>query len=114
MATVLQFADGSVGTVNYFSSGSKSYPKETLEILGDGRVLRMENSRATCSYGFAGFKKDIGDRHAFEILMQRHAHGEYANCATRRFSRVGLRGDRFCQLKFFDQGSIKYIASVYI
>lgn len=46
--------------------------------------------------------------------MQRHAHGEYANCATRRFSHVQLRDDRFCQLKFFDQGSIQYIATVYI
>jgi hypothetical protein len=46
--------------------------------------------------------------------MQRHAHGEYADCATRRFSHVQFRDDRFCQLKFFNPESIKYIASVYI
>ena len=57
MAIVLQFADGSVGTVNYFSSGSKSFPKETVEMLSNGRVLRMEDSRVTRGYGFAGFKK---------------------------------------------------------
>jgi predicted dehydrogenase len=57
MAIILQFADGSVGTVNYFSNGSKSYPKETLEVFSEGRVLRMENFRVTRGYGFAGFKK---------------------------------------------------------
>ncbi|HYW79556.1 MAG TPA: bi-domain-containing oxidoreductase, partial [Thermoguttaceae bacterium] len=57
--TVIQlaFADGSIGTVNYFSNGSKSYPKETLEVFSDGRVLRMENFRQTVGYGFDRFKK---------------------------------------------------------
>ena len=57
MSIVLGFADGSVGTVNYFSNGSKSYPKETLEIFSDERVLRMENFRVTKGYGFKGFKR---------------------------------------------------------
>ena len=57
MAIVLGFADGSVGTVNYFSNGSKSYPKESLEVFSDGRVLRMENFRQTLGHGFKGFKK---------------------------------------------------------
>ncbi len=57
MAIVMSFADGSVGTVNYFSNGPKSYPKETLEVFTDGRVLRMENFRQTLGYGFKGFSK---------------------------------------------------------
>jgi predicted dehydrogenase/threonine dehydrogenase-like Zn-dependent dehydrogenase len=57
MAMVLRFEDGSLGTVNYFSNGSSSYPKETLEVFSDGRVLRMENFRVTRGYGFSGFKK---------------------------------------------------------
>jgi len=56
MAILLEFADGSVGTVNYFSNGSKIYPKETLEVFSDGRVLRMENFRTTRGYGFSGFR----------------------------------------------------------
>lgn len=47
MAIALRFEDGSVGTVNYFGNGSKQYPKETLEIFSDGRVLRMNNFRKT-------------------------------------------------------------------
>ena len=56
MSILLQFADGSVGTVHYFANGAKSYPKETLEIFGDGRVIRMENFRVTTGYGFKGFR----------------------------------------------------------
>jgi len=57
MSIVLSFADGSVGTVNYFANGSKSYPKEMLEIYSEGRVLRLENFRKTVGYGFRNFKK---------------------------------------------------------
>ena len=67
MSIVLGFADGSVGTVNYFSNGSKSYPKETLEIFSDERVLKMENFRLTKGYGFAGFKR-------FRTLRQDKGH----------------------------------------
>lgn len=56
MSILLKFADGSVGTVHYFANGSTSYPKETLEIFGDGRVIRMENFRVTTGYGFKGFR----------------------------------------------------------
>lgn len=57
VAIILSFADGSVGTVNYFANGAKSYPKEILEIFNEGRVLRMENFRVTRGYGFKGFRK---------------------------------------------------------
>jgi len=57
MSIVLGLADGSIGTVNYFGNGSRSYPKELLEVFSDGRVLRMENFRVTRGYGFRGFSK---------------------------------------------------------
>ena len=56
MSILLSFADGSVGTVHYFANGAKSYPKETLEVFGDGRVIRIENFRITTGYGFKGFR----------------------------------------------------------
>jgi predicted dehydrogenase len=68
MSILLSFADGSVGTVNYFSNGSKSYPKEMLEIFSDGRVLRMENFRTTRGYGFKRFGK-------FRTSRQDKGHG---------------------------------------
>lgn len=57
MAILLQFADGSIGSINYFSNGSSNYPKETLEVFSDRRVIRMENFRITRGYGFSGFRK---------------------------------------------------------
>jgi predicted dehydrogenase len=82
MSILLGFADGSVGTVHYFANGSKSYPKETLEIFGDGRVIRMENFRVTTGYGFKGFRtfrtwrQDKG--HRAEIAAFIKAVGENA------------------------------------
>lgn len=55
MSISLTFGDGSIGTIHYFANGSKSYPKETLEIFNDGRVIRMENYRVTRGYGFKNF-----------------------------------------------------------
>jgi predicted dehydrogenase/D-arabinose 1-dehydrogenase-like Zn-dependent alcohol dehydrogenase len=57
MSILLGFRDGSVGTVHYFANGSRRFPKETLEVFSDGRVLRMENFKRTLGYGFKGFKK---------------------------------------------------------
>jgi len=57
MAIMLGFADGSMGTLNYFANGSKSYPKETLEVFSDGRVLKLENFRVTSGFGFRNFRK---------------------------------------------------------
>ncbi len=56
LAMVLAFADGSVGTVNYFANGAKAYPKESLEVFSDGRVLRLSNFQRLDGYGFKGFK----------------------------------------------------------
>ncbi|MDD4891576.1 MAG: Gfo/Idh/MocA family oxidoreductase, partial [Phycisphaerae bacterium] len=81
MSITLSFEDGSVGTVNYFANGSKSYPKELLEVFSDGRVVRMDNFRRTTGYGFRGFKKlkswrqDKGHAAEFAAFIERAATG---------------------------------------
>jgi predicted dehydrogenase/threonine dehydrogenase-like Zn-dependent dehydrogenase len=46
--STLRFANGSVGTVSYLTGGSARFPKETLDITGDGRNGRLDNfSRVT-------------------------------------------------------------------
>lgn len=81
MSIALGFDDGSVGTVNYFANGSKSYPKETLEVFSEGRVLRLENFRVLTGYGFRGFKKlktwrqDKGHEAEFRAFIGRAAEG---------------------------------------
>ena len=81
MSILLTFADGSVGTVHYFANGARSYPKETLEVFGGGRVLRMENFRVTTGHGFKGFgsfrtwRQDKGHRAEIAAFVEAVAAG---------------------------------------
>jgi len=96
VSIVLGLADGSVGTVNYFSNGPRSYPKETLEVFSDGRALKLENFRTTKGYGFQGFsglktpRQDKG--HAAEIaaFVERVAVGGEPLMAFDRLRNVAL------------------------
>jgi predicted dehydrogenase/threonine dehydrogenase-like Zn-dependent dehydrogenase len=54
---VLRFADGSMGTIVYLSDGSKSFPKERLEVFAQGRVLQLDNFRRLTGFGWPGFSK---------------------------------------------------------
>ena len=53
----LSFADGSIGTVHYFANGSKSFPKERLEVFASGGVLQLDNFRKLTGYGWSRFSK---------------------------------------------------------
>ena len=67
----LGFADGSIGTVHYFTNGSKSFPKERLEVFASGRVLQLDNYRRLKGFGWPGFNK---------MKLWRQDKGQYA-CA---------------------------------
>lgn len=41
----LSFADGSTGTVSYATQGSAKFPKETFDVLADGKGARLDNFR---------------------------------------------------------------------
>nr|VFJ44785.1 MAG: Predicted dehydrogenase [Candidatus Kentron sp. FM]VFJ52149.1 MAG: Predicted dehydrogenase [Candidatus Kentron sp. FM]VFK07630.1 MAG: Predicted dehydrogenase [Candidatus Kentron sp. FM] len=53
----LAFADGSIGAIQYFANGSRSFPKERLEVFAAGRVLRLDNFRRLTGYGWPGFRR---------------------------------------------------------
>ncbi|MDM7852521.1 bi-domain-containing oxidoreductase [Pseudochrobactrum kiredjianiae] len=53
----LTFVDGSIGTVHYFANGSKSFPKERLEVFSNGRILQLDNFRRLRGFGWPGFNK---------------------------------------------------------
>ncbi|BFU91063.1 MAG: oxidoreductase [Nitrospira sp.] len=57
VTATLSFADGSIGTVHYFSNGHKSFPKERLEVFCGGKVLQLDNFRKLRGYGWSGFRK---------------------------------------------------------
>jgi hypothetical protein len=81
MCIQLGFADGSAGTVNYFANGSKSYPKEVLEVFSQGRIARLENFRVTTGYGFKGlgrfktWRQDKGHRQEIASFVERVTGG---------------------------------------
>ncbi|MCH7813289.1 MAG: bi-domain-containing oxidoreductase [Planctomycetes bacterium] len=82
MSITLSFADGSLGTLHYLGNGHKSYPKETLEVFCDGKVLRLENFRVLRGYGWSGFSKlklgrqDKGHQAEVQSLLRAIAGGE--------------------------------------
>ena len=57
VAVTLKFEDGSIGTIHYLANGSKSFPKERLEVFVAGRVLQLDNFRRLTGFGWPGFSK---------------------------------------------------------
>lgn len=73
---LLKYENGSTGVINYFANGSKSYPKERIEVYSQERVGVIENFRKTTGFGFKGFSKlstslDKGHKNQFIQLIQR-------------------------------------------
>jgi predicted dehydrogenase/threonine dehydrogenase-like Zn-dependent dehydrogenase len=52
-----EFEDGSIGTVHYWANGTKSFPKERLEVFVGGGVLQLDNFRVLRGFGWPGFKR---------------------------------------------------------
>ena len=51
MVINLKFEDGSIGTINYFANGSKTYPKERVEVFNEGKILVIDNFKSLIGYG---------------------------------------------------------------
>ena len=47
----LEFADGSIASIQYLANGNKSYPKERFELFFDGNILSLENYRRIRGWG---------------------------------------------------------------
>jgi predicted dehydrogenase/threonine dehydrogenase-like Zn-dependent dehydrogenase len=72
----LNFADGSVGIIQYLTTGSKRFPKERLEVFCAGRVLQLDNFRRLTGFGWPGFstarswRQDKGQRGCAAAFVQ--------------------------------------------
>ena len=55
----LKYENGSIGVINYFSNGNKTYPKERIEIFQDGKNILIENFRKISFYGYNMRSKKI-------------------------------------------------------
>lgn len=81
MSILLDFADGSIGTVHYLANGSKQFPKERVELFSQGRVLVLDNYRSLKGYGWRGFRRkwlwrqDKGHRAEVSAFIERISEG---------------------------------------
>lgn len=81
MTILVQFADGSIGTVHYFANGSKRFPKERVEVFSEGRVLVLDNFKSVQGYGWPHFKRqrlmrqDKGHKAEVAAFIQRVMQG---------------------------------------
>ncbi len=57
VTVILEFADGSVGTIHYLANGHKGFAKERLEVFCAGRVLQLDNFRVLRGWGWKGFTR---------------------------------------------------------
>ena len=67
---LLKYENGSIGVINYYSNGHKSYPKERIEVYQSGNNLVIHNFKKIEFHGFRfkNFKKyqDKGHHNQFE------------------------------------------------
>lgn len=93
----LSFADGSIGTIHYFSSGSKAVPKERCEVFFDGKVLQMDNFKSVKAFGISRGRpklqqltrrQDKGHREQFDALVEALRSGEASPICFEELSNV--------------------------
>ncbi|NEW70705.1 bi-domain-containing oxidoreductase [Streptomyces rhizosphaericus] len=51
LQVVLGYPDGSTATIAYVTTGSPGFPKETLDLIADGKVLRLDDFVRASVYG---------------------------------------------------------------
>lgn len=51
LQVVLRYPDGSTATISYVTSGPASLPKETLDLVADGKALRLDDFVRASVYG---------------------------------------------------------------
>lgn len=71
---LLQFRNGSQGSIQYVANGSKSYPKERVEVHSQGRTAVIDNFRKLTLFGFKGSgwsgQQDKGHTEQFRQWLQ--------------------------------------------
>jgi predicted dehydrogenase len=51
LQVVLRYPDGSTATISYVTTGAPGFPKETLDLVADGKVLRLDDFVRATVYG---------------------------------------------------------------
>lgn len=78
----LQFEKGSIGSIHYFSNGSKLLPKERIEVFSEKTVFRLENFKKLKAWGYKGFSsqrlltQDKGQKNCTSAFLNAIRKGE--------------------------------------
>ena len=72
--------NGSIGVINYFANGSKSYSKERVEVFFSGKNLILDNFRKLEGFGTGGFSgmkssQDKGHMAMFALASRLNTSG---------------------------------------
>ncbi|MFH9424179.1 bi-domain-containing oxidoreductase [Streptomyces sp. NPDC017529] len=64
LQVVLRYPDGSTATISYVTTGPPGFPKETLDLVADGRALRLDDFVRASVYadGSVGRKRWVSSR----------------------------------------------------
>ncbi|MDX3696340.1 bi-domain-containing oxidoreductase [Streptomyces europaeiscabiei] len=64
LQVVLRYPDGSTATISYVTTGAAGFPKETLDLVAGGKVLRLDDFVRASLYsdGSAGRKRWVSSR----------------------------------------------------
>ncbi len=71
----VKFSDGSIGNVNYFANGNKSYQKEQLDVFTGGKIYQIRNFLKLKTWGSStlksirNFKQDKGQKLCVEEFI---------------------------------------------
>jgi len=78
----LEFADGSIASIQYFANGHRSFPKERVDVFAAGRILQLDNFCAVRAFGWPGFrslrtwKQDKGHAACLQAFVDAIRSGE--------------------------------------
>ncbi|MDG4864645.1 Gfo/Idh/MocA family oxidoreductase, partial [Streptomyces sp. T-3] len=75
LQVVLRYPDGSTATISYVTTGASNFPKETLDLIADGKVLRLDDFVRSAVYD--GRKRWVSSR-----LPKARDKGQNAELAT--------------------------------
>ncbi|MFY8045626.1 MAG: hypothetical protein ACOVOS_03600, partial [Chitinophagaceae bacterium] len=84
VSITLKFEDGSIGTIHYLANGSKSFPKERVEVFAAGGILQLDNFRVLRSFGWKGagnmrlWRQDKGQLACVSSFLQAIREGKPA------------------------------------
>jgi predicted dehydrogenase/threonine dehydrogenase-like Zn-dependent dehydrogenase len=111
------FADGSLGTLNYLANGDKSFPKERVEVFGNGRVAVLDDFRnlelvrdGRRQFLRARLGQDKGHRAAWQAFLNAARTGEAAPIPYEHL--VGVTRATFAAMRALHSGKNEPVVPV--